>query len=267
MELILACLATGALAGLTAGLFGVGGGLIIVPSLALLLPRLGIGESTVMQIAIGTSLAVISATAVSSTWAHHRRGGIRWPVFATLTPGLVIGALLGAALAHRLDGNTLRLAVGVGALLVATKMAFGGSPAEHDRNPAAALLLPAGGVIGSLSALIGIGGGSLTVPLLSFSGVPMRQAVGTSAACGMPIAWAGMAGMVIAGWGLPGLPAGNLGYVSVPGFVAIAGTSVLLAPLGARLAHALPQAQLKRGFALLLLLIGVRMLWSGLAPV
>ncbi len=266
IELLLGFTVTGVFSGLIAGLFGVGGGLIIVPVLATVLPLIGVGSESVMQVAVGTSLAVISVTAVSSTLSHHRAGGVRWLLFAWLSPGLIAGALVGAGLAHWLSGEALRIVVGVGALLAAARMAFGRTPESARNAPPAALLLPAGALIGSLSALIGIGGGTLMVPLLAFCGVPMRQAVGTSAACGLPIAWAGTAGMILAGWDVAGLPPGNLGYVSLPGFAALALGSVACAPLGARLAQRLPQQRLRQGFALLLLLIALRMLWSGLHP-
>lgn len=262
MELLLSYLATGVFAGLLAGLFGVGGGLIMVPALAILLPMQGVSASVVMQIAIGTSLAVISATSVSSALAHHRRDGVLWPVFRAMVPGLAIGALLGAAAAHVLSGEALRRIVGTGALLVALKMALELKPSGAAQLPGRLGMGIAGTVIGSLSALIGIGGGSLTVPYLSYCRVEMRQAVGTSAACGLPIAWAGALGFVINGWTVDGLPAWSLGYVSLPGFLAIAVASVSCAPLGARLAHRLPPQMLKKAFALLLAVIGLKMLWG-----
>ena len=260
METLLIFAATGAAAGVLAGLFGVGGGLIMVPALALVLPWQGIGPAVVMQVAIGTSLAVISATSVSSMLAHHRRGGVLWPVFARLVPGLAAGAVAGAFVAHALPGTVLQRIVGIGAILVALQMFLDRQPASPRPPLGTAGLLGAGGVIGLLSALIGIGGGSLTVPLLSWRGVEMRQAVGTSAACGVPIAWAGAAGFMVAGAGVAGRPEWSVGYVSLAAFAAIAATSVLAAPLGARLAHRLPPKQLKRGFAALLVVIGISLL-------
>lgn len=275
METLLIFAATGAAAGLLAGLFGVGGGLIMVPALALVLPWQGLGPAVVMQVAIGTSLAVISATSVSSMLAHHRRGGVLWPVFARLAPGLAVGAVAGAFVAHALPGLVLQRIVGVGAILVAIQMfldrgkkgdahLFRG-PAEswsdaEKRCASPFLLFGAGGVIGLLSALIGIGGGSLTVPFLTWRGVPIQRAVGTSAACGVPIAWAGAVGFMLAGAGVAGRPEWSVGYVALPAFAAIAVASVLTAPLGAQLAHRLPPKQLKRAFAALLLVIGVMLL-------
>ncbi|MCH9828758.1 MAG: sulfite exporter TauE/SafE family protein [Gammaproteobacteria bacterium] len=258
--LILAYLATGAFSGLLAGLFGVGGGLVIVPVLVLLLPGVGVSADIAVQMAIGTSLAVISLTSISSTWAHHRHGGVMWPVFARLAPGLLLGAYAGAWLAHGLDGAILMRIVGIGALLVAAKMAFDLKPTMAKPVPGTPVLLGVGGLIGSISALIGIGGGSLTVPFLSGCSLEMRKAVGTSAACGLPIAMAGALGYIVAGRGVVGRPDGSLGYVSLPGFAIIALSSVALAPIGARLAHRLSPALMRRAFALLLVVIGLKML-------
>lgn len=253
-------LITGAVSGLLAGLFGVGGGLTMVPILAFVLSAQGLSAAVVMQVAIGTSLAVIALTAISSTRAHHRRGGVRWDIFLRLTPGLLAGALLGAGTAHLLSGEVLGRIVGVGAIAVALRMLLVADPAVGRASPATWLLGGAGAVIGWASALIGIGGGSLSVPFLRLCGLEMRQAVGTSAAAGIPIAWAGAIGFIIAGLGISGLPAGQLGYVSLPGFAALAVASVSCAPLGARLAHRLPQLLLQRAFAALLMGIGVAML-------
>lgn len=253
---------TGAGAGLLAGLFGVGGGLIMVPALAFVLPALGVPAAVVMQVAIGTSLAVIGATSISSTRAHHTRGGVRWDLLRGLAPGLVLGALGGAFVAHALSGDALANTVGIGALLVAAQMFFGAAPKPGARaaSPAAGELVAAGAGIGLLSALVGIGGGSLTVPYLSWRGLPITQAVGTAAAGGIPIAWGGAAGFVASGWSVAGLPGLHLGYVSLAAFLGLAVASVLTAPYGARLAHRLPAAVLKRSFALLLAGIGVLML-------
>jgi len=261
VEQLLIFLCTGALAGLMAGLFGIGGGMIMVPILAFLLPARGVPAGVVMQVSVATSMAVIAATSVSSTVSHHRRGGVRWDLFRPFAPGLMLGALAGAWTAHLLPGMVLQRVVGIGALLTAAQLFFGREPLEQpEKRPQTAELLAAGGVIGWLSSLIGIGGGSLTAPYLSLRGVPMRQAVGTAAAGGMPIAWAGTVGFVLAGWGHVQVPAPSLGYVSLSGFAGLAAASVLCAPLGARLAHGLPQRSLRRAFALMLSLVAVTML-------
>lgn len=265
MEQILLFVVTGALAGLLAGMFGIGGGMIIVPALVWLLPRQGVDMAVAVQVAIGTSLAVIAITSLSSTLAHHRRGGVRWDVMRRLTPGLIVGAVGGAFVAHALPGATLKIVVGVGAILTAMQMLLDRGAATgipRKAPPGAPELLAAGSVIGTLSSVIGIGGGSITVPYLTLRGIGMREAVGTAAACGVPIAWAGAVGFMIAGQGLPGLPPWSVGYVSLAGFAGISAASVLTAPQGAKFAHTLPPRTLKRIFAVFLLLIGARMLTS-----
>ena len=199
-----------------------------------------------MQVSVGTSLAVISATSVSSMLAHHRQQGVLWPVFRLFAPGLALGAVAGAFVAHALPGVVLQRIVGVGAILVAIQMFLDRKPVSPLGLPAPAGLLAAGGVIGLLSALIGIGGGSLTVPFLTWRGVGIRQAVGTSAACGVPIAWAGAIGFMLAGRHAQNLPAWSLGYVSLTAFAGMALASVSTAPLGAKLAHTLPPAEIGR---------------------
>jgi uncharacterized membrane protein YfcA len=262
MQSLLVFLVTGAIAGMLAGLFGVGGGLIMVPALAFVLPMIGAPADVYMQMAIGTSLAVIGVTSISSTLSHHRRDGVVWPIFWRVAPGLVVGALLGAGIADQLSAVTLQRTVGIGALLVAIQMAFGLKPhaSEDARAPDPVELFLVGTIVGLLSSLIGIGGGSLTVPYLSLRGVHIRRAVGTSAACGMPIAWGGAAGFILHGWGHPGLPPFTLGYVSLIAFASIGVASVITAPLGARLAHGLSPEMLSRAFAVLLAGIGIKML-------
>lgn len=253
---------TGAAAGLLAGLFGVGGGLIMVPALAFVLPRQGVAPEIVMQVAIGTSLAVIGVTSLSSTRAHHRRGSVRWDVLKAFAPGLALGALGGAFVAHGLKGRTLEMIVGIGALLIAAQMLRGNPPGGTGRVPAppAPELLAVGGVIGVLSALVGIGGGSLSVPYLAARKLPMVQAVGSAAAGGIPIAWGGALGFALSGAGVVGLPGWHLGYISVAAFAGLAVFSVLTAPAGALLAHRLPAKRLKQAFAALLAGVGLLML-------
>ncbi|MES0873080.1 sulfite exporter TauE/SafE family protein [Sinimarinibacterium thermocellulolyticum] len=261
MEQWLIFLGTGAFAGVLAGLFGVGGGLIMVPALALVLPLQGVPEDVFMQVAIGTSLAVIAATSIASTLAHHRRGAVDWPALRHFAPGLALGALAGAFVADALSGQVLRRIVGIGAILVAVQMSLPrhGSACTAGLRAGSIELVCAGAAIGLLSALVGIGGGSLSVPYLSARGLPVLRAVGSAAAGGIPIAWAGALGFMVAGWHAPGVPAPHLGYVSLSAFIALAAASVLCAPLGVRLAHRLPAGMLKRGFALLLLLVGARL--------
>ena len=255
-------LLVGALAGTLAGLLGVGGGLIIVPAIAAVLAQQAVPHAMVMQIALGTSLATIVLTAISSIRAHHARGAVLWPTVWRLTPGIVIGAWIGAWVAHGLDGDVLRIIFGLFALGVALQLAVGAAPAAHRQLPGNAATGVAGGTIGFISAIVGIGGGTLTVPFLTWCNVPMRNAVATSAACGLPIALAGTLGFIWNGWTVAGRPEPSVGYIYLPAFAGVAVASILFAPYGARLAHTLPAARLKRIFALLLAVIGARMLLS-----
>jgi uncharacterized membrane protein YfcA len=257
---LLLYLALGAFAGLMAGLLGVGGGLIIVPVLAGIFQHQQMSAAVIMHLAIGTSLATIVVTSVSSVRAHHQRGAVLWPVVWRLTPGIVIGAWLGAVVADALPSAVLSKIFAVFVLVVAAQMAFGAKPAPHRELPGAPGMLATGGVIGAVSAVVGIGGGSLTVPFLTWCNTPMRQAVATSAACGLPIALAGAIGFIVTGLNAAELPAWSLGYVYGPALVGVAFASMLSAPLGAKLAHTLPAEVLKKVFAVFLTLIGVRML-------
>lgn len=252
----------GIIAGLLAGLLGVGGGLIIVPVLAFLLPTVGVHQEIIMHVALGTSLATIVATSVSSAREHHRHKAVMWPVFWRLTPGILIGAWLGAVVAEQLASLLLQRIFGVFELLVALQMFFGFGASPHRQLPGAAITGTAGTVIGAVSAIVGIGGGTMTVPFLVWCNVNIRNAVATSAAVGLPIALAGSSGYILAGTGDERVSSWSTGYVYWPAFLAIISTSLLFAPLGARLAHRLPMPTLKKVFALLLLVLGVRMLIS-----
>lgn len=260
MEVVIIYLLLGAFAGLVAGLLGVGGGLIIVPVLVFIFTGQGVAEHLIVHLAVGTSLATIVFTSISSVRAHHQHGAVLWPVFWQLTPGIVIGAWLGALFADVLASDQLRRFFGVFELLVAIQMTFNVKPRPHRQLPGRAGMVGAGSVIGAISAIVGIGGGTMTVPFLVWCNVAMRKAVATSSACGLPIAVAGATGFIVTGWNAVELPAYSSGYVYWPAFAGIVIASILSAPLGARLAHRLPAAQLKRIFAVLLYILGLRML-------
>ncbi len=253
----------GLFAGIAAGLLGIGGGLLIVPVLAGLFATQGYPEAIVMPLALGTSLATIVFTSLSSLLAHHRRGAVRWPLMGQLSAGIVAGGWLGGYLARWLGGPALAIVFGVFELLVAAHMLFGRAPAAHRGPPGPGRNLPAGTVIGIVSALLGIGGGTLTVPWLVWHRVAIREAVGTASACGLPIALVGALGYILAGQGMESLPGGSTGFVHWPAVAAISLTSVLAAPSGARLAHSMPQQRLKQVFALLLAGLGVWMVLRG----
>lgn len=255
----------GAFAGVCAGLFGVGGGMIIVPALVWIFSAYGFSPEVVAHLAVGTSLATIIITSISSLTAHHKRGGVRWEIWKNMAGGLVIGSIAGAAIADQIDGQVLQAMIGVGALLVAFKMLF--LPNKEQTNkpaPPASVQFGAGTGIGVASSIFGIGGGSLTVPFLNYSGVPMRQSVGTSAACGLPIAIAGALGFAWFGQDVTGLPEGAIGFVHVSAFICISIASFIMAKVGAKLAHQLPAATLKRAFGILLLIAGGQLLLSAI---
>lgn len=257
---ILILLSMGALAGFLAGLFGIGGGLVIVPVLALVFAGQGVEASVVMHLAIGTSLATIVTTSLSSIRAHHRRGAVDWPVFVRITPGIILGGLLGSGLAAALSSDQLRMAFALFMLLVAARMALDIMPAPHRQLPGTLGMGLAGTLIGTVSTLMGIGGGTLSVPFLTWCNVAVRRAVATSAAIGLPIALTGTLAYLVTGWGKAAFPPLSLGYINLPAYVGIVVASTLFAPLGARLAHSIPERLLKRLFAGFLAILGVRLL-------
>lgn len=261
MELIVSYLVVGVLAGITAGLMGLGGGIIIVPALLFLFIRQGFPDNILMHLAVATSLATIVVTALTSTYAHHRHRAVLWNSVKLLVPGIILGSLLGAVIADSLPSDRLRMAFGIFECLVAAQIGFGFRPSPQRDLPGTSSMVAAGGGIGALSTVLGIGGGTLTVPFLLWCNVNIRNAVATSAACGFPIALAGSVAMMITGWDHPDLPAGSTGYVYWPAALPILAASALAAPLGARLAHRLPVATLRRIFAVVLGLIGLRMLF------
>lgn len=256
----IAYLGIGLFAGVLAGLLGVGGGLVIVPALVMLFAAQGFSADIVVHLAVGTSLLTIIATGASSTWAHDGHGAVDWPLFGQLALGLVPGAVAGGLLAAVIPAATLQGVVAVYVLVVAVQVLAGLKPAAHRELPGRLMRAIAGAVIGAVSAVVGIGGGSLTVPWLLWHNVSMPRAVATSSACGVPLAAAGALAFVVAGWGQPLLPEGASGYVYWPAAAGIVLTSLLTAPLGARLAHTLPIPVLKRLFGVFLLLVAAKML-------
>lgn len=253
----------GAVAGTMAGLFGVGGGLIIVPALAAAFTLQGLSPDVVMHLAIGTSLATIVVTGMSSTLGHWRRGSIHLSWFLALLPGLMIGAILGVLVAGQLAGPLLGTLFGLFVLSVAVKMALGFTPSPRQAaQPTRYAMVLAGSVIGGVSALFGIGGGTLAVPWLSRCGASVTQAVATSAACGVPIALLGTVTFIWMGWGNSQLPSWATGYVMWPAFIIIVMTSIPFARVGVRLAHRLPSHILRWAFAALLTVVGLKFLLS-----
>lgn len=258
-------LALGAVAGLLAGLLGIGGGLVLVAALVWLLPTQGVPVELAVHVALATALASIVLTGLSSARAHHRRGSVLWSTVAWLVPGMLVGGGLGSLLATRLEGDLLRMFIAGYCYLAALQLGLDWPRARPERPdpPRGPGYSAAGSVIGAVSALVGIGGGSMTVPLLVWRGVRPVRAVGTSSACGVAIALASAAGYAIHGPAAGGLPAGSWGYVFLPAAMAIALASVLTAPWGTRIAHRVSGLALRRLFAGFLLLVGTSLGWGG----
>lgn len=256
----------GIFAGVMAGLLGIGGGLVIIAALAWLLPLFGIPQDAAMHAALATSLASIVLTGLSSARAHARRGSVLWPTVAWMVPGLLIGGWLGSGLAVLLDDRTLRWIVAGYCLIAAWQIGFGRTRAPADGSEIAAPrgwpMSVAGGGIGALSAVVGIGGGSMTVPLLVWRGVRPVRAVGTSSACGVAIGLSSAFGYALHApeGALPGF---SVGYIYLPAALGVAAASVLAAPWGTRLAHRLSGEALRRVFAVFLLLVALSIFWSG----
>lgn len=263
--------ALGAFAGVLAGLLGIGGGLVLVAALVWWLPLQGVPHELAMQAALATSLASIVFTALSSARAHARRGSVLWPTVFALVPGLLIGAWFGSVIAVHLAGGVLRWIVATYCFLAGAQLLFvqprvSSDPAAADVAtvaPRDAGIAACGLLIGAVSAVVGIGGGSMTVPLLVWRGVRPVRAVGTSSACGVAIGLASAAGYALHGppGGLPG-PA-SVGFVDLPVAAAIALASVLAAPLGVRLAHRLSGPALRRVFAVFLFTVGFSLALGG----
>jgi len=256
-----ALLLGGAFTGIVAGLLGVGGGIVIVPVLYYILPFFGVDEGLRMHLAVGTSLATIIPTSIASARAHNRRGAVDFDLLTRWAPAIIVGVVGGALAAGPLKGQVLSAIFAAVALVVALNMARG---PDHLRLgtqlPGRGGLSALGLAVGFLSTLMGIGGGTLSVPLLTLYGYPIRRAVGTAAAIGLIIAIPGAAGFWWAGLGVAGRPPFSLGYINLLAVVAIVPTTVLFSPLGARLAHSIDTLWLRRAFALFLALTAGRMI-------
>jgi uncharacterized membrane protein YfcA len=257
--LVVALLCLGAFTGLAAGLLGIGGGMVMVPFMALALDSIGFPHGEVVKVAIATSLTTIVFTSISSVRAHHARGAVRWDVVRAFAPGILVGSLLAAQAAHLVPDRVLAAFFGLFIGWSALRMLSSRPPRPDRELPGPPGMFGAGAAIGALSALLGAGGAFMTVPFLVKRNVPILNAVASSAACGFPIAVAGTIGYAWAGWSVP-LPPHTLGYVYLPALACISAASVTTAPLGARLAHSLPTATLRKLFAVLLLALAAYML-------
>lgn len=262
VELIGMYLVVGLIAGVLAGLLGVGGGVVIVPMLVFCFVKQGIQPDQIMHLALGTSLASIIFTSISSFMSHHRRGAVEWTIVKRIVPGILLGTFAGTFVAAQLSTFFLKGFFCVFLYAVATQMLLNKKPKASRDLPGSAGMFGVGSTIGVVSALVGIGGGSLSVPFMIWCNIPAHRAIGTSAAIGFPIAIAGAIGYVVNNLQGVGLPAYSLGYVYLPALVAIVCTSVLTAPLGAKLAHALPVDKLKRIFAVFLYAVATKLAWG-----
>ena len=258
---ILLYLITGAFAGFSAGLLGIGGGLIIVPVLFFIFESQGYQQQHLMHMALATSLATIVITSISSTRAHHMKGAVLWPVVILLTPGIAIGAWFGATFATRLDNEILKPVFGIFEIFVAILMI-----SQYQSKQRELIIKKINGFfggifIGSISAIVGIGGGTLTVPFLHWHKINIKNAIATSAACGLPIAIFATAAYIFNGWENISIDQNNmLGFVNTRAFILIAISSFLFATMGAKSAHRLPDTLLKRIFSALLFFLGLKML-------
>ena len=260
IELALLGLATGFLA----GLLGIGGGMIMVPFISAILAGRAVAPGLAVKMAIATSMATIIFTSVSSVRAHHKKGAVRWDIVRRLAPGIVLGAMVASlGVFALLKGALLYFVFAAFVLFSASQMFLDKKPAPTRQLPGTPGQLGAGGVIGFLSGLVVAGGGFVSVPFMTWCNVAIHNAVATSAALGFPIALANVAGYVIAGQGLQGLPPHSVGYLWLPALIVIASCSVLMAPLGARAAHAMPIKKLKRIFAIVLFALASYMLVKG----
>lgn len=253
--LVAELLCIGLVTGFLAGLLGIGGGMLMVPFMTFILTHKGFPEAHVVKMAVATSLATICFTSLSSVRAHHQRGAVLWPVVLRLAPGIVLGSLAGAQIAVALPTRVLTILFAVFVTFSATQMFLNRKPKPARVLPGTAGMLGVGAVIGGLSSMVGAGGAFVSVPFMTWSNVTIHKAVATSAALGFPVALAGTLGYIWAGWGLPRMPPGAVGYLYLPGLIVISMASMLTAPLGARTAHRIDVAPLKKVFGGVLYLI------------
>ncbi len=263
-ELILLYLIAGSVAGFLAGLLGVGGGVLIVPILLYIFAAQHFPVDHMIHIAIGTSLASIIFTSVSSLRAHHEHGAVNWSIVKRITPGILIGTFVGTWIVAKLPAGLLKVIFIVFVFYVATQILLNIKPKPVRQLPGVVGMFTAGSIIGLFSSFVGIGGGALSVPFMTWSNVKMHNAIGTSAAIGFPIALAGTIGYIINGIGIGNLPEWSFGFVHLPSLAGLVVASVLVAPIGVRASHKLPVPTLKKIFATFLYIIGTKLLLNSL---
>lgn len=252
----------GLFAGFFAGLLGIGGGMILVSLMVMVFNAQGFPADRVMHLALGTSLATIIFTSIKSVQSHHKHGAVRWDIVRHSAVGLVVGTLAGSAVAEMLRSRALAMLFTAFVVYSAINMMLDIKPKPTRQLPGPAGLQVGAGVVGIASALVGAGGGFISIPLMSFCNVPMRQCVATSSAFGLPIAVSGAVGFLITGWGKDHLPPLSLGYLYLPALVGIVVGTFVTVPMGAKLAHSLPVPTLKKVFAVILSIMAVKMTLS-----
>ncbi len=264
LSLLLVLIVLGAVTGVTAGMFGIGGGILLVPALTLVFDAYGLAHPYGVHMAIATSLAIIFCTSLVSVYAHHARGAVRWPIVLALTPGLLVGSWIGPGIASELSAAALSTVFAIFVFASALRMWFNAAAPASRELPEWPLMSLVGALIGTVSGIVGGGGGFLSVPYMTWCNVAMHNAIATSAALVFPIALIGTFSNVYHGWSLAGLPEHSLGLVYLPALVTVALASILGAPVGVRVAHSLSALRLTRLFALLLLGLGSFMFWKAL---
>ncbi|MEC7875606.1 MAG: sulfite exporter TauE/SafE family protein [Pseudomonadota bacterium] len=260
IQILLVYALTGIFAGLIGGMLGLGGGIIIVPVLHYIFTQQGFASSLIMHQAVTTSLATIIITSFFATYEHHQKQAVSWPIVNRIAPGILLGACVGVFAADSLSSNVLRIIFGIFEMLVAIQIWFEIRPTKNVTLPNTGSFVLSGIFIGTFSTLLGIGGGTLTVPFLLWCNLNIRNAVAISSACSFPIAVAATTTFIIASWDNPNVFIHSIGYLYWPAALIIMMMTIFFAPIGARLAHYLPIETLKRIFAVLLMFIGMKML-------
>ena len=262
MEWWIVYLLMGLFVGFFAGLLGIGGGLILVTLMVYLFTVQGFPADRLLHLALGTSITSIVFTSISSLRAHHKHGAVRWDILRAAVPGLIVGTLLGTVVADQLQSKYLAIFFVIFVYCSAVQMFADVKPKPTRQLPGKAGVSVVAVIVGIVSSLVGVGGGVMTIPLMSLCNVPMRQAIGTSAALGLPIAVAGTVGFIVTGLGKDHLPALSLGYVYLPALIGIVIGTFVTVPWGAKMAHSMPVTTLKKIFAVILFILATRMLWS-----
>jgi len=262
VEWLTGYLAIGAVMGFFAGMLGIGGGALVVPLVIMLFEAQGLPREHILHLAVGTAMAAMLFTSISSLRAHAARGGVRWEVFRRITPGILFGGLIGGLVAGILPTRWFAVVFTGLVYYAAMSMLFERKPKPTRQLPGPAGMFVAGAAISGFSALVAIGGAVMSIPLMVFCNVPILQAIGTAAAIGFPIALSGTAGYVLSGWGNAGLPPYTLGYVYLPALAGIVGASTLVAPAGAAVAHRVQTKRLRQIVAVLFFVLATRMLFK-----